>query len=778
MATKPRVAALDYSSQGTVTSTVRKDQLARFNVVIVGIAKSYGGSNHIAFCDYLRNINPAVKIFNYCNQSEVQDPPLSTDHTEAFNKVDAEDWWVRTSGGTRTRQFAQNNRYDVNFSMHCPVDGSGKRWNRWRAEWDGDKVATGAYDGAFLDNMIQRLRVDPSGNIGDWNLNGSNETYSTDPNHATNLMIRAGNQEYMDWHKTLRPTRLLMGNIDIGLAPVFGDTLEYAFMEGVMGASYSLETYSTWEAMMAIYEQVSAAHEWVVFNVHLSGDTDYAMMRYGLATCLLLDNGIFCARSGSSYENFSPWFDEYYAELGDPAASKELITGIWRRRYANGCVLVNPSKTSSATIDLTGQGYYRINGTQSTENDGSAVAEVSLLPRSGLVLVSGPSSLPIDSGAGSGTAATVVGPVEYPTFLPRPVALILEPSERRGLGKPGPLTARARQRDFLAQAEVDFPPMIPEHVQAWQNWWKDTLLSGGRWFLARDWPTMQGFVPGVYRILGVPKWTHIVKGVQSLKIRVQVRGRGEAPLIEGDPYWGNVVLLLKFEEENGSADTVDSKFGVTSSVYYWLRDELQTQVSTDKAKFGNSSWRERYQESGAFANRVPRFPSRSEYGLGTGDFTVEFWAWYAANAYSGSWPDLCCVADNAFDNNMNVAWALGTYGGGHLTGWVNGTRYEGSAIVPTGQWVHMAMTRKEGVLRLFLNGTIAGTTNNGIWANVTADLPPYQITVGGPVMTGSSNFNAYMGGGDPNYFDEMRVTRSVARYVENFEPPTVEFATK
>jgi hypothetical protein len=56
------------------------------------------------------------------------------------------------------------------------------------------------------------------------------------------------------------------------------------------------------------------------------------------------------------------------------------------RRYENGLVLVNPSKTATATIDV-GPGYKRISGPQDpTVNNGQAESTVTLGPRQGLLM--------------------------------------------------------------------------------------------------------------------------------------------------------------------------------------------------------------------------------------------------------------------------------------------------------------------------------------------------------------------------------------------------------
>ena len=107
-------------------------------------------------------------------------------------------------------------------------------------------------------------------------------------------------------------------------------------------------------------------------------------MRYGLASALL-ENGYYVYLPSSGTLK-STWFDEYDAPIGKatespPTAAKQ--NGIWMRRYENGIVLVNPSKTNSASI-YVGSGYKRLKGTQdSGVNNGQAQSTVSLAPRSG-----------------------------------------------------------------------------------------------------------------------------------------------------------------------------------------------------------------------------------------------------------------------------------------------------------------------------------------------------------------------------------------------------------
>jgi hypothetical protein len=125
-----------------------------------------------------------------------------------------------------------------------------------------------------------------------------------------------------------------------------------------------------------------------VFLNTFANPTDYRTIRYGLASALL-DNGYFLhiPLSGMMQPN---WVDDYGAPIGDAAEAPPTgpaQNGIWMRRYSNGLVLVNPSKTVTASISI-GPGYKRLTGTQDPAvNNGRAESTVTLGPRQGLLMV-------------------------------------------------------------------------------------------------------------------------------------------------------------------------------------------------------------------------------------------------------------------------------------------------------------------------------------------------------------------------------------------------------
>src|SRR5262249_53681674 len=142
------------------------------------------------------------------------------------------------------------------------------------------------------------------------------------------------------------------------------------------------ETFAGWDVMMDRYRRVLAntiAPHMVVFETcNLTPDPAYA--RYGM-TSALLEDGYFAFRL--HYIAAPPIFDEYSAPLGiaaEPPPKKATHSGIWMRQYTNGMVLVNPSKTETASIDI-GAGYRRILGTiDPVVNNGQPISIVTLGP--------------------------------------------------------------------------------------------------------------------------------------------------------------------------------------------------------------------------------------------------------------------------------------------------------------------------------------------------------------------------------------------------------------
>jgi formylglycine-generating enzyme required for sulfatase activity len=201
-----------------------------------------------------------------------------------------------------------------------------------------------------------------------------------------------------------------------------------------------------------------------------------------------------------------------------------------------------------------------------------------------------------------------------------------------------------------------------------------------------------------------------------------------------DPYSNNVSLLLYFDGSNGSRNIVDS-----SAYNHQITTEGNAIISTDLSKFGNSSLF--LDGSGDYIT----LPSDNSFSFGTDDFTVECWIYIVQY---GSYQTQILTTTGIFTN-----FSFAVDNNGKLFYW-NGSigRPVGSfGDVPLNQWTHVAFSRENQTIRLYVNERLVGSLNDSANLINTAD-----ICIGVNETYPYSNIC---------YLDELRVTKGVARYV-------------
>lgn len=213
-----------------------------------------------------------------------------------------------------------------------------------------------------------------------------------------------------------------------------------------------------------------------------------------------------------------------------------------------------------------------------------------------------------------------------------------------------------------------------------------------------------------------------------------------------DPFWNNVSLLLQMQGTNGSATFTDSSSnGLTATVVG------NAQISTAQFKWGASS--------GLFDGAGDRILFTLATAIGTSDFCLEAWVYFVSRPAAAT---LFAVGDQAGSTGLifysTAAGRTGIYSAGQIN--TTGT----SQTIPTGAWCHVALTRANSDIRMFVDGVQDGNgTHSG---SLTADVYLGQALDNG-VFT--SAFNGYIGA--------ARITAGEARYTANFTPPTAAFPT-
>jgi hypothetical protein len=83
-----------------------------------------------------------------------------------------------------------------------------------------------------------------------------------------------------------------------------------------------------------------------------------------------------------------------------------------------------------------------------------------------------------------------------------------------------------------------------------------------------------------------------------------------------------------------------------------------------------------------------------------------------------------------------------------------------------GVWAHVAVTRQDGYIRMFVNGFMTGYD-----ANFNHNIPPSanDLVIGRHSDNAPYDFQGYL--------DEIRISKGIARWTENFIPPTEPYTT-
>jgi hypothetical protein len=335
-----------------------QEQLARLDVVILGFYRGWNPHGYAATpADAMRKVvqalkarNPRLRVGQYTVLNEANDDPRDAATRDLREKLHKEGWWLRDGAGRRVQWTERYGNWETNFTPWAKPDALGRRWPEWLAERNHAAYFRDVpgFDLVFLDNVMRPLRV-----RGDWDGDGADD----DPKDAKVLQAHyAGHRAHWRRLRELMPGKALLANVDHELSnPEWRGALEGAFLEGLMGERWSIESWGGWEAMMRRYRAVLAntkAPHLVGFNVH--GDPkDERFFRYAYASCLLGD-GYFSFTDKAAGYSSAPWFKEYEIELGravSPPPDAPWRDGVWRRDFERGVALVNPTG-SAKTLEL------------------------------------------------------------------------------------------------------------------------------------------------------------------------------------------------------------------------------------------------------------------------------------------------------------------------------------------------------------------------------------------------------------------------------------------
>ena len=163
-------------------------------------------------------------------------------------------------------------------------------------------------------------------------------------------------------------------------------------------------------------------------------------------------------------------------------------------------------------------------------------------------------------------------------------------------------------------------------------------------------------------------------------------------------------------------------------------------------------------------------PASSGFAFGTGDFTVELWAYPISPPTNY---DAKFVGTHYFSpTDSDRGWGFSYRTDGTIIFYMLGSTGSGEVFHPsmsaltTNTWHHLAATRSGTDLRIFLNGTAILTGTSTYNEDLVATL---KIGTGWATNLGSGGYSGYKYNG---YMYDIRVTKGLARYTANFTSPT------
>jgi hypothetical protein len=225
-----------------------------------------------------------------------------------------------------------------------------------------------------------------------------------------------------------------------------------------------------------------------------------------------------------------------------------------------------------------------------------------------------------------------------------------------------------------------------------------------------------------------------------------------------DPYWKEVVYYARFDNT-----LLQDETGINT-----VTANASAVRTTANSKFGGASFAKPAGGTGPTGGSWLTIAgaNNTQFAFGTGDFTIEYWVNFQ-QTYPGSGNYAAFCVNRLINGAEGGTWIAiqgpavagqGTWRMGFYNGASSGGLF---AVHPTHMtqqnWYHFACCRVSGTVLAFVDGAMAtlGTMSRSIG------------TSGGTFMA-TDYYNEY------NYsalYDDIRVTKGVARYTQSFAPP-------
>lgn len=224
------------------------------------------------------------------------------------------------------------------------------------------------------------------------------------------------------------------------------------------------------------------------------------------------------------------------------------------------------------------------------------------------------------------------------------------------------------------------------------------------------------------------------------------------PLIDA-----NCKLLLHFDGADTSQTITDS-----SGQGHTFTAVNTAQLDTAQYKFGSASLLLDGDSDSVYT------ADSTDWSLGTGDFTIDFWVRFATLPSSGG----VAFITSQYQDGAN-RWSTYLYNNGGTyqwsiqniaTGQTSLDEPKTSPGLSVDTWYHVAYVRTGNNIMTFQNGTQCGTSQaySGNWVDISGNLE-----------IGTRQASGFLNG----WLDELNFVKGTALYTNTFTPPTLPYGT-
>jgi hypothetical protein len=230
-----------------------------------------------------------------------------------------------------------------------------------------------------------------------------------------------------------------------------------------------------------------------------------------------------------------------------------------------------------------------------------------------------------------------------------------------------------------------------------------------------------------------------------------------------DPYWREVIFYMKGDDYLGGVfdDQSGNVTGMTSDA------GGNTAVQNSNLKFGLGNV---YHAAGNGAATLSQLniaaTNNTLFQMGTRDWTVEFWIRRLTKASTSNFAFLSFNQNTSAGTHDMCLWQGTSPDTGWKHGWYNGTTfYQHPSRIAINTWTHCSACRQGTTMYLSVDGQVYNAGTNSKNMNSTAG--------GTKLGTNGNNENQW-----GFFVDDLRITKGIARYVSNFNPPEKTFPTR